>query len=135
MIVFKEGTYMMSSLFPDTDFSADGNAAFVIPDGSELATKVQMYGIVDFILDDNGNLIDVTPKPIPEEPVDPEEEIKNELQQIDLATIRPLRAILAEQYTQEDKDRIVELEAKATELRSRLSSVIAEKQIQGDVKE
>lgn len=116
MVLFENGTYMMDTQYPDTDFT-DGEAVYVVPDNSELAGKVQSLGIVDFILDDDGKLIDVEAK------TDPAEEIKAQLSAIDMATIRPLRAILVGKYTYDDKDKLAALEAEAVGLRAALGQI------------
>ena len=70
MIVYKNKSFVKSKLFPDTDFA--GNADWVISDGSELAEKIiRLYPNFEFVLDDDGQPIDVTetePVPIPPAP-------------------------------------------------------------------
>ena len=59
MIVYKNKSFVKSKLFPDTDFA--GNADWVISDGSELAEKIiRLYPNFEFVLDDDGQPIDVT---------------------------------------------------------------------------
>lgn len=48
------------------------------------------------------------------------EELKKELSQIDLDSLRSIRAILTGSYTAEDMERLVFLERKASLLRARL---------------
>lgn len=51
MVIYKNGTIISNSAFPDTDFC--GDADFVVPDDSELAKKI--FGIksnVKLIFDD-----------------------------------------------------------------------------------
>ena len=64
MVVYKNKSYVTNSKYPDSDFM--GNADFVIPDGSGLAEKIKNYENFDFILDKEGNLVDVeeTSEPI-----------------------------------------------------------------------
>ena len=73
MIVYKNKSFVKSKLFPDTDFA--GNADWVIPDGSELAEKIiRLYPNFEFVLDDDGQPIDVTetePEPEPKPPAPP----------------------------------------------------------------
>ena len=57
MVVYKNKSYVTNSKYPNSDFM--GNADFVIPDGSGLAEKIKNYENFDFILDDEGNLVDV----------------------------------------------------------------------------
>ena len=59
MIVYKNKQFTQIGLYPDTDWT--GNADWVIPDESELADKIiALYPNFDFVLDDNGNIVDVT---------------------------------------------------------------------------
>ena len=64
---------MQIGLFPDTDWV--GNADYVVPDDSEIAEKIKtLYPNFDFVLDDDGNIADVTatePVPVEEIPVPP----------------------------------------------------------------
>lgn len=57
------------SLYPDTDWV--GDALYVVPDGTELANKLLQYApYYDFVLDENGQLIDITPTERPNPPQD-----------------------------------------------------------------
>lgn len=59
MIVYKNRQFSQIGLYPDTDWI--GNADWVIPDGSELAEKIiRLYPNFEFVLDDDGNIADVT---------------------------------------------------------------------------
>ena len=71
MIVFENKGFQTHSLFPDSDWT--GKAKFVIPDNSELATKIaNYYPYYDFVLNGSGELIDVaeTSQPEPEQQTD-----------------------------------------------------------------
>ena len=58
MIIYENKGYMQLSSHPDTDWT--GEALYVVPDGSALAQKViALCPYYDFVLDDNGELIDV----------------------------------------------------------------------------
>ena len=57
MVVYKNKNFVTNSKYPNSDFM--GNADFVIPDGSEIAEKIKSYENFDFILDKEGNLVDV----------------------------------------------------------------------------
>ena len=50
-------------------------------------------------------------------------EIKAELQRLDLESVRPLRAINAGTDTEEDRDKLVELDAEAEKLRLELDDI------------
>ena len=69
MIVYKNNRFMQIGLYPDTDWV--GDADYVVPDDSELAEKIiSLYPNYDFVLDDNGNIADVTAtEPVPAEEV------------------------------------------------------------------
>ena len=57
MVVYKNKNFVTNSKYPNSDFM--GNADFVIPDGSGLAEKIKNYENFDFILDEEGNLVDI----------------------------------------------------------------------------
>ena len=59
MILYKDKRFVTRSDAPNTDFM--GDADFVVPDDSELAEKIiSLYPNFDFVLDDDGNIADVT---------------------------------------------------------------------------
>ena len=59
MIVYKNKRFMQIGLFPDTDWV--GNADYTIPDDSEIAKKIKvMYPNFDFVLGDDGDIVDIT---------------------------------------------------------------------------
>lgn len=67
MIIFTDKGFETRSDKPNSDWT--GKAAYVVPDGTALAQKVMdNYPYYDFVLDDNGALIDITPteRPAPE---------------------------------------------------------------------
>ena len=76
MIVYKNKRFMQIGLYPDTDWV--GDADYVVPDDSELAEKIKaLYPNFDFVLDDDGNIADVTatePVPVEEIPAPPTNE-------------------------------------------------------------
>lgn len=122
MIVFADGTWQTDSQHPYYNFS-DGSAAYVIPDGSELANKIMsINGKVQLITDDTGQLIDAEPV------VDRTAEIYARLAAIDAEAIRPLRAIAAGTATTIDRGKIAALETEAAELRCELAEMPAEKE-------
>lgn len=74
MIVFKDKTFLKCSDYPDTDWS--GHADWVLDDNNEkdkeLEEKmVSLYPNFNFVLDNDGNLIDVIESKIPVEVVIP----------------------------------------------------------------
>lgn len=83
MIVRANKTYETNSLFPNMDWYNEGN--YVIDETTEegqlLAQKIiENYPYFNFVLDSEGNLIDITPteRPEPEPPIgfDPIDEEK-----------------------------------------------------------
>ena len=59
MVLYKDKRFVTRSDVPDTDFM--GDADFVVPDDSELAEKIiRLYPNFEFVLDDDGNISDVT---------------------------------------------------------------------------
>ena len=72
MIIYKDKGFETRSDMPNGDWT--GEASYIVPDGSELANKiVAFYPYYDFVLDSNGQLIDVVETERPEEPEVPEE--------------------------------------------------------------
>lgn len=73
MVLYKDKRFVTRSDVPDTDFM--GDADFVVPDDSELAEKIiRLYPNFEFVIDDDGNIADVTvtePVPVEEIPVPP----------------------------------------------------------------
>ena len=73
MVLYNDGNFVTNSAYPDTDFM--GDADFVVADDSDLAQKIiRLYPNFDFVLDDDGNIADVTatePVPVEEIPVPP----------------------------------------------------------------
>ena len=58
MVLYKNKCHVTNSKYPDSDFM--GNADWVVLDGSELAEKIKSLSDFNFVLDDDGNLVDVT---------------------------------------------------------------------------
>ena len=59
MVLYKNKHFITRSDAPDTDFI--GDADYVVPDDSEIAEKIKtLYPNFDFVLDDDGNIADVT---------------------------------------------------------------------------
>ena len=73
MVVFKNKQFVKCEEFPDTDFT--GNADWVLndndPKDAEIEEKIiSLYPNYDFVLDDDGNIADVTAtEPVPAEEV------------------------------------------------------------------
>ena len=112
MTIYKDGTWTVGA--DDSDFSG-GSAAYVLPDSSELAGKIMsISGSVRLITDDSGQLIDAQPI------TDRKAEIYARLCELDLAAVRPLRALAAGTATDTDRERLAELEAQAAALRQEL---------------
>ena len=59
MVLYSDKRFITNSEHPNDDWV--GNADWVIPDGSELAEKIiRLYPNFDFVLDDDGNISDVS---------------------------------------------------------------------------
>lgn len=73
MIIYKNKRYIKCDLFPNSDWI--GNADWVLNDeiDVELENKIiDLYPNFDFVLDDNGKLVDVMEiEPVPGPPVPP----------------------------------------------------------------
>lgn len=129
MLVFENGGWQISSESPDTNYLAgtdEMQPKWVIHDNSEVATKV-MSAIRPWtpIEDENGNLIDITELPLSQDELNQQrvDEIKLQLVEIDNQTVRPLRAILAGMSTDEDTEKLRELETQAAILRKELAEL------------
>ena len=114
MIIYADGNWQTDSNHPDSDFSG-GKAVYVIPDDSELASKIiASSSAVTIITDDSGVPIDAVPI------VDRRGEIISELEKLDLKAVRPLRAIAAGTATESDRRMLSEIEEQAVKLREEL---------------
>ena len=74
MVVFKNKLFSKCDMFPNTDFI--GNADFILDDNKEKDAEIEkkiisMYPNFNFVLDNDGNLIDVIESKIPVEVVIP----------------------------------------------------------------
>ena len=59
MILYNDKRFITNSEHPNDDWF--GDADYVIPDDSELAQKIiSLYPNFEFVLDDDGNIADVT---------------------------------------------------------------------------
>lgn len=123
MIVFENGGWQTDSEHPDDNW-LEGRLdlkqpKFVIPDNSELAIKMQTVQNPKFITDDNGELTDIVEgEPTNEQKI---QCLKQQLAELDLQAVRPLRAIAAGTATDEDRDKLREIEAQAEVLRAELA--------------
>lgn len=117
MTVYKDGTWTVGA----DDSGVSGGAAYIVPDGSELAGKIMsINGAVRLITDESGQLVGAEPV------IDRAAEIYTRLANIDAEAIRPLRAIAAGTATDTDRGRIAALETEAAELRQELSQILQE---------
>lgn len=125
MIIFEDMSYQKSSASPDTNYLEGLDCpqpCWVVPDSTELANKIISTPYWKPVTDEDGNLIDITPT---DPPVTPEEqiaELKSQLTAIDMQTVRPMRAITAGTATEEDRDKLEELETQAEALRAELAA-------------
>lgn len=129
MIVFENGTYQTNSLHPDINY-LEGldlpQPKWVVPDGSELANKIISTPYWAPVTGGDGSLTDITPVEPPATVMTSEEqtaELKQQLVDIDLQTVRPLRAIATGTATDEDRRRLAELEAQAEAIRVEMKTI------------
>lgn len=67
MVIYEDKTYTTNSLFPNTDWT--GKAKFIVEDGCELCNKIrELYPYYEFVLNEEGKLIDVIATEKPPEP-------------------------------------------------------------------
>ena len=133
MIVFKNGTYQTTSGCPNENYLEGLDCEqpkWVIPDDSELARKIMSTSFWEPVMDDDGNLVDITPIDPPVTAEEQIDNIKNQLASIDLQTARPLRAIAAGTAIEEDRERLKELETQAEGLRAELTEISQKEQPQ-----
>lgn len=132
MIIFENNSWQTRNDHPNDnwleEFVGDSEVKqpkYVIDDNSELAKKIKTTSQFTIVEDENGEIVDINAI------VDPsvelyarQETIKAKLSEIDELEIRPLAAIIAGTGTDEDTNRLNELEAEKAELRSELSVVV-----------
>lgn len=126
MLIFENHGWQMMSDFPDTNYLEGTNEMqpkWVVHDNSEIAAKVMSSPYWEAVEDENGHLIDI----IPIEPLVTDEEriaqLKSELEEIDRQAIRPLRAIAAGNDTEEDREKLAELEEQAEVIRLQIAKI------------
>lgn len=125
MIVYKNGIWQTDSDHPDDNW-LNGleceQPEWVVPDNSELGHKImRIGGKIKPIVSENGEIIDVTlPEPTTEQKI---AELKQQLAELDLQAVRPLRAIAAGTATDEDKSRLAEIEGQAEALRAEIANL------------
>ena len=129
MIIFNDHTWQTSMMEPDTNFLEEYDCEqpkWVVPDDSELAEKIKNNPHWEPVLNENGELIDITViTPVCEEPQMTEAELKQQLNEIDRLAIRPLRAIAAGTETEEDRAVLAELEERAGAIRAKIAETEA----------
>ena len=70
MILYNDKRFISNSEYPDTDWV--GDADYVISDDSELAEKIKRaYPYFEYILDDDGNIVDIEKTERPPAPPEP----------------------------------------------------------------
>lgn len=129
MLVFENGGWQISTESPDTNYLAgteEMQPKWVVHDNSEVAAKI-ISAIHPWtpVEDENGELIDIVETPLPQEELNRQraDELKRQLAELDERAIRPLRAIMAGTSTDEDKDKLREIEAQAEKLRAELEKL------------
>ena len=129
MLVFENGAWQTSTESPDTNYLADTDEMqpkWVVHDNSEVAAKIMSatrpWSPVE---DENGDLVDIIETPLSQDELNRQsaDEIKRQLAELDEQAIRPLRAILTGTSTDEDTDKLREIEAQAAILRAELAEL------------
>lgn len=128
--------YMVNSNFPNINWL--GNEEwYLVADGTELAQKIKkLFPRFEFVLDDNGNLIDVVEVPKTQEEINKEreEEIKNELVILDNTINRATEDLYTLTNTT-PYQKTAEVIARKEELRQELKSLEVEVNGEGTVGE
>ncbi len=97
MIIYPNGGYEQCSAFPDTLY--DENAAYCIPDDSELAVKYRaLYPRAQLVTDEAGNVADVVEQQKTEAEVAAEKRAEYEDLSVDY---------IRERYSQNDENKII----------------------------
>lgn len=97
MIIYPNGGYEQCSAFPDTLY--DENAAYCIPDSSELSGKyIALYPRAQLVTDDSGNIVDVVEKPKTDEEAAAEKRAAYEAASV---------AYIRERYSQDDENKVI----------------------------
>ena len=125
MIIFSNGCWQTDSEYPNDNWLKDRTdleqPKFVIPDNSELAVKIQNIQNPKFVTDDDGNLVDIVEgDPTNEQQI---QILKQQLNDLDLEAVRPLRAIVAGTATEEDNTRLAAIENLAASLREKIAAL------------
>lgn len=129
MLVFENCGWQISSESIDTNYLEGTNEMqpkWVVHDNSEVAAKVMSAARPwEPVEDENGDLIDIIEKPFTQEELNQQrvEEIKQQLVELDSLAVRPLRAVIAGTATDEDRDKLRDLEAQAAILRAELEEL------------
>lgn len=125
MIIFSNGCWQTDSEYPNDNWLKDRTdleqPKFVIPDDSELAVKIQNIQNPKFVTDDDGNLVDIVEGDLTNE--QQIQILKQQLNDLDLEAVRPLRAIVAGTATEEDNTRLAAIESLAASLREEIAAL------------
>lgn len=130
MVIFDDRNYQTSSEHPDTNFihpEDERQPKWVVSDDSELAESIKNAYDWQPVEDSEGNLIDIieisyTPS---QDEINRQraDEIKYQLGELDNQAIRPLCAILTGTSTNEDTEKLREIESQAEVLRAELAGL------------
>lgn len=129
MIIFENGGWQTSTESPDTNYLAgtdETQPRWVVHDNSEVAAKIMSAARPwSPVEDENGGLVDIIEAPLSQDEINQQraEEIKRQLAELDDRTTRPLRAILAGTATDDDRNKLREIEEQAKTLRDRLAEL------------
>lgn len=122
MIIYKDGRYESCTKYPDTLY--DNTAIYCIPDNSNLAQKYMvLYPHVKLVTDDNNTIVDVIAIETEVTIAEQMTKLKLQFNELDQQSIRPLRAILSGIATDEDKNKLKELETQVMKLREQFTEL------------
>ena len=119
MIIFEDGRWLCGE-----DETIVPNGAMIIGDDTRLADEIMRYPKVRLIspTNDFDDIDNIQVVPIE----DRHRVILAELDHLDLQAVRPLRAIAAGTATEADRQKLIDLEEQATQLRQELANITAE---------
>ena len=128
MIIFANNAWQTQSDKPNenwlTNYPNLEQPLYVVDDKSELAQKIMITAQFNVVTDDDGQIVDIEPIEQPNAKlIERADEIKSRLAEIDSLEIRPIGAIVVGNGTDEDKNKLEELETEKVELRNELSEI------------
>ena len=122
MIIFADGTWIVGN----DDRPLPAGAVMVDDDSPAAQTATLHGGAVNLIRNENCEIIGANPLPL-----DRRSQIYDELSALDMAAVRPLRAIVAGTATETDRQKLSEIETEVKKLRKEIGIIAEEESANG----